>query len=85
MNTMFPGPEISLINNLVSARGIVFPRTKEIVNMVLEGLVTLYDQFYCMHQYQGPRGRVGGCHSPNVIEISRLGKVPNCCAIENHL
>ena len=45
MNTIFPGPEISLINNLVSARGIFFPRTKEIVNIVVEGLVSLYDQF----------------------------------------
>ena len=49
MNTMFLGPEISLINNLVSARGIFFPRKKEIVNMVVEVLVSLYDQFYCMH------------------------------------
>ena len=70
-DTMFPGPEISLINNSVSSRGIFFPRTKEIVNMVVEGLVSLYDQFYC--------------HSPNVIEISRLGKVLNCCATEKHL
>ena len=85
MNTMFPGPEISFINKLVSARGIFFPRKKEIVNMVVEGLVSLYDQFYCMHQYQGPRGRVGGYHIPNVIEISRLDKVSNCCATEKHL
>ena len=46
--------------------------------MAVEGFVSLYDQFYFMHQYQGPRGRVGGCHSPNFIEISRLGKVPSC-------
>ena len=45
MNTMFPGPEIILINNLVSSRGIFFPRKKEIVNMVVEGLVSFYDQF----------------------------------------